>query len=142
MLWQKKRRFIYIFSFRETVFARTNKQTRHPNLYPFVCVSNHSILSCPLLPWLYLWTNFKSKSTNGLSMTLGWLRKYQIKYLFHPWMFLPSSYASFSQNQKFPSLKAFSNPKGEQGAAGGGSEASLSNFLKWNLSLGKDFDGM
>ena len=39
-------------------------------------------------------------------------------------MSLSSLYASFDPNQNFPSLKAYSNPKGDQGAAGGGPEAS------------------
>ena len=68
---KEKKIYKFIFAFKKTVFAQTNKQTSHQNLCPFVCVSEHSILSCPLLPWLYLWTNLKSKSTNGLSMTQG-----------------------------------------------------------------------
>ena len=35
------------------------------------------ILSCPGLPWPYLWTNFETKGTNGLPMTQGWLEKYK-----------------------------------------------------------------
>ena len=62
---------------------------------------------CPPLPWPYLWTDFGTKGIYGLPMTQGWLQKYKILKF---WKIEKKIFF-----EKFPSLNASSNPKGERG---------------------------
>ena len=60
---------------------------------------------CQPPPWSCLWTDFEIKDTNGLHMTQGWLNNIKI-----------SNFEKLKKNfEKFSSLNASSNPKGERG---------------------------